>query len=80
MRIRLQLFIINYPVSIVFSHGLMVIAVSSVKLRRIGVYGLLATTFWFSAWALNVYLIDLSPHWGQRELIKRYYEAVSDLL
>ena len=22
----------------------------------------------------NVYLIDLSPHWGQRELIKRYYE------
>jgi hypothetical protein len=37
-------------------------------------YTLLCTTFWFSAWALNVYLIDLSPHWGQRELVKRYYQ------
>ncbi|HEX6244848.1 MAG TPA: glycosyltransferase family 39 protein [Polyangiales bacterium] len=54
---------------------LMVVAVGAIKLRRVAVYGLLATTFWFSAWALNVYLIDLSPHWGQRELIKRYYEA-----
>jgi hypothetical protein len=53
----------------------MVVAVGVVKLRRIAVYGLLATTFWFSAWALNVYLIDLSPHWGQRELMKRYYES-----
>jgi hypothetical protein len=54
---------------------LMVVAVGAIKLRKVAVYGLLATTFWFSAWALNVYLIDLSPHWGQRELIKRYYEA-----
>jgi hypothetical protein len=44
------------------------------KLRRIGVYALLASTFWFSVWSLDVYLIDLTPHWGQRELIKRYYE------
>jgi hypothetical protein len=47
------------------------------KLRRMGVYALLATTFWFSVWSLDVYLIDLSPHWGQRELIKRYYESRS---
>jgi 4-amino-4-deoxy-L-arabinose transferase-like glycosyltransferase len=44
------------------------------KLRRLGVYTLLASTFWFSVWSLDVYLIDLTPHWGQRELIKRYYE------
>ena len=28
----------------------------------------------FSVWCLDVYMIDLSPHWGQRELVKRYYE------
>jgi 4-amino-4-deoxy-L-arabinose transferase-like glycosyltransferase len=27
----------------------------------------------FSLWCLDVYMIDLSPHWGQRELIDRYY-------
>jgi 4-amino-4-deoxy-L-arabinose transferase-like glycosyltransferase len=47
------------------------------RLRTLGVYGLLATAFWFSAWALNLYMIDLSPHWGQRELVKRYYEKRS---
>jgi hypothetical protein len=44
------------------------------RLRSAALVGLLATSFWFSAWALDVYLIDLSPHWGQRELVKRYYE------
>jgi 4-amino-4-deoxy-L-arabinose transferase-like glycosyltransferase len=43
------------------------------KLRRLAVYGLVGTAFWFSLWSLDVYMIDLSPHWGQRELIKRYY-------
>jgi 4-amino-4-deoxy-L-arabinose transferase-like glycosyltransferase len=47
------------------------------RLRKLGVYSLLAASFWFSAWALNVYMIDLSPHWGQRELVKRYYERRS---
>lgn len=28
----------------------------------------------FCVWSLDVYLIDLSPHWGQRELVHRYYE------
>ena len=27
----------------------------------------------FTVWSLDVYMIDLSPHWGQREIIKRYY-------
>lgn len=52
----------------------MLVAATLPRLRKVGIYALLGTTFWFSAWALNVYMIDLSPHWGQRELIKRYYE------
>jgi len=28
----------------------------------------------FTVWTLDVYIIDLTPHWGQRELVKRYYE------
>jgi 4-amino-4-deoxy-L-arabinose transferase-like glycosyltransferase len=28
----------------------------------------------FAVWCLDVYMIDLSPHWSQRELLDRYYE------
>ena len=28
----------------------------------------------FTVWCLDVYMVDLSPHWGQRELVQRYYE------
>ena len=42
-------------------------------LRKTALYGLLGCAVWFSAWSLDVYMIDLSPHWGQRELVKRYY-------
>ena len=27
----------------------------------------------FTVFALDVYMIDLTPHWSQRELVKRYY-------
>lgn len=43
------------------------------RLRKTALYGLLGCSIWFSMWSLDVYLIDLSPHWGQRELVKRYY-------
>ncbi len=42
-------------------------------LRKTALYGLLGCAVWFSAWSLDVYMMDLSPHWGQRELVKRYY-------
>ena len=29
----------------------------------------------FSAWTVNVYLIDLSPHWGMGEVFAEYYET-----
>ncbi|MCZ6806979.1 MAG: hypothetical protein O7F08_08505, partial [Deltaproteobacteria bacterium] len=28
----------------------------------------------FCAWGLNVYMIDLSDHWGLRNLAQRYYD------
>jgi 4-amino-4-deoxy-L-arabinose transferase-like glycosyltransferase len=28
----------------------------------------------FAMWCLDVYIVDLSPHWGQRELLVAYYE------
>lgn len=28
----------------------------------------------FSAWCVNIYLVELSPHWGQRETIAAYYQ------
>ena len=43
------------------------------RVQKVATYALIGGTFWLSAWALNVYMIDLTPHWSQRELIKRYY-------
>lgn len=57
----------------VVAFAVLVIA-SAARLRKIGIYALLGTSFWFAAWSLDVYMLDLSPHWGQRELMKRYYE------
>ncbi len=34
----------------------------------------LGAALFFCVWTLNVYMVDLSPHWGMRELIKRYYQ------
>ena len=44
------------------------------KLRAVALPAFLGVALAFTAWSLDVYLIDLSPHWGQRELIHRYYE------
>jgi 4-amino-4-deoxy-L-arabinose transferase-like glycosyltransferase len=53
---------------------LVLVMASVAKLRKVGIYALLSVSFWFAAWSLDVHMIDLSPHWGQRELIRRYYE------
>jgi 4-amino-4-deoxy-L-arabinose transferase-like glycosyltransferase len=44
------------------------------RLRPIASRALLGLALLTTAWTLNVYMIDLSPHWGQRELFKAYYE------
>jgi hypothetical protein len=53
---------------------LLIVLVAVARLRAAALVGLVATSFWFGAWSLDVYLMDLSPHWGQRELVKRYYD------
>lgn len=41
--------------------------------RPVAVRALVAVALSFSAWGLDVYMVDLSDHWGIRNLAKRYY-------
>ena len=43
-------------------------------LRPFAARALLGLAFLFGAWSLDVYLIDLSPHWSQKEVIQHYYQ------
>ena len=42
--------------------------------RAVAIRALVGLAILFCAWGLNVYVIDLSPHWGLRELAQRYYD------
>ena len=44
------------------------------RLRATAAQALLGMGFIFGCWCLNFYMLDLSPHWGQGGLVKRYYE------
>jgi len=41
--------------------------------RSVGTRALLGVSVMFCAWGLNVYMVDLSDHWGLRDLTQRYY-------
>jgi 4-amino-4-deoxy-L-arabinose transferase-like glycosyltransferase len=41
--------------------------------RRQAVVALLACAALFSAWTLDVYMMKVAPHWGQRPLFEAYY-------
>ena len=51
----------------------MTVMASARRWRPIGLRGLAGVAFVFCAWSLNVYMTDLSRHWGQRDLVARYY-------
>jgi len=53
---------------------LVVLLAAARPLRSAATRAFLGVALAFSVWCLDVYMIDLSPHWGQRELVKRYYE------
>lgn len=53
---------------------LIVLLAAARPLRAAATRAFLGVTLAFTVWSLDVYLIDLSPHWSQRGLIKRYYE------
>jgi 4-amino-4-deoxy-L-arabinose transferase-like glycosyltransferase len=54
--------------------GLVVLLAAVPVIRAAAARAFLGVALAFTLWALDVYIIDLSPHWGQRELVKRYYE------
>jgi len=43
--------------------------------RPVATRALLGVSVMFCAWGLNVYMVDLSDHWGLRGLTQRYYAA-----
>ncbi len=43
--------------------------------RPVATRALLGVSIMFCAWGLNVYMVDLSEHWGLRGLAQRYYAA-----
>ncbi len=63
--------------AILFGFGcvasVLTLTISLRRLRGVASVSLLGAALAFSIWLLDVYMIDLSPHWGQRELIQRYY-------
>ena len=53
---------------------LVVVLAAARSLRGAATRAFLGVALAFTVWCLDVYMIDLSPHWGQRELVQRYYE------
>jgi 4-amino-4-deoxy-L-arabinose transferase-like glycosyltransferase len=43
------------------------------RLRAAATLSLLGASLAFTLFCLDIYMLDLSPHWGQRELMQRYY-------
>jgi 4-amino-4-deoxy-L-arabinose transferase-like glycosyltransferase len=43
------------------------------RFRRYAVFLSLSTAIGFAVWGIDVYLVRCAPHWGQRELLTRYY-------
>jgi len=55
--------------------GSLIVLLASLRwARAAAARGLLGLALAFSAWTLNVYMIDLSEHWGMKGLFAAYYE------
>jgi 4-amino-4-deoxy-L-arabinose transferase-like glycosyltransferase len=48
------------------------------RIRRHVLAAIVALGLSFGAWGIGVYLMKISPHWGQRETILAYYEAARE--
>ncbi|MFH2009957.1 MAG: glycosyltransferase family 39 protein [bacterium] len=58
--------------------GLCILALAALAIpswRRYGVWGLLGCTTLFTLWTVDRYLVQLSPHWGQKNLHAIYHRA-----
>jgi 4-amino-4-deoxy-L-arabinose transferase-like glycosyltransferase len=82
----LQLFTYNYrrawPDSLDFTAVLTGFSIVAVGLglalcvraiRRPAIIALLSLGFVWAVWGIDVYMVKMSPHWGQREVIEAYY-------
>ncbi len=54
-----------------------IVAAAFRPIRDVAMRAFIGVALLFCVWSLDVYMIDLSPHWGQRELIQRYYDLRS---
>ena len=82
----LQLFSYNYdrlwPQSVSFRSELIAFVIVAIlvtaflvrkQARRVGLYASCSLAVLWSVWVADVYLVQLAPHWGQRELVEAYY-------
>ena len=54
--------------------GILFVALALRWLRAVAARATVGLALLFAAWTLNIYMVDLSPHWGMRELFKTYYQ------
>ncbi len=84
----LHLFTYNYkrpwPESLGFASSLAVltivsaVAIAALSLRRIRphvVKAVVVIAIGCAVWGLDVYMIETTPHWGQRDLVEMYYRT-----
>jgi len=57
--------------------ALVLIAASAARLRKHAILAMCSIALLWAAWGLDVYMVKLSPHWGQREITQAYYERRS---
>jgi 4-amino-4-deoxy-L-arabinose transferase-like glycosyltransferase len=55
--------------------AVLLVLLAAAHLRRLAVAGLVALGVVFAFFGLDVYLVKISPHWGQRELVLAYEAA-----
>ncbi|MCB9631162.1 MAG: glycosyltransferase family 39 protein [Sandaracinus sp.] len=57
--------------------GLVFAALTFRWTRAAAARGMVGLSVLFCGWVLNVYMVDLAPHWGMRELFETYYDERS---
>jgi hypothetical protein len=57
--------------------GLACLLVEAPRLRRAAVVAISGAALVFAVWCLDIYLIDIAPHWSQRATVAEYYRARS---